>query len=438
MSAVARLSWGGVIRIGLVQAAIGSVVIMMTSTLNRVMIVELGLAAAIPGALVALHFAVQFLFRPRMGHDSDHRNSRSGVILRGMFLLAIAGTAACASVGMARTARVPGLILATLSFSLIGLGVSAAGTPLLALLAQRVAPERRARAAGLVWLMMIAGFVLTTVVTSQLLEPFSFARLTAITGAVGLVAFLVTWAALRGLEGPTQPGLNRATPEASFRTALRSAWQEPAVRRFAAFIFAAMLGYSAQDLILEPFAGAVFGLTPAGSTQVSSIHQGGMLLGMIVAAFLAARFGGLARWAAAGCAASAVAFILLAVTPNAASLALLKAAVFALGLANGAFAIGAVGSMMVQANGDHAGLRMGIFGAAQAVAYAIGGFLGAAGSDVARALMGSSSDGYVAVFLAESVLFAIAAVLVTLDHRPAGRPELDSAEQGETLLAALR
>ena len=48
-----------IVRLGLVQAAIGAVVVLMTSTLNRVMVVELGLPAAVPGGLVALHFAVQ-------------------------------------------------------------------------------------------------------------------------------------------------------------------------------------------------------------------------------------------------------------------------------------------------------------------------------------------------------------------------------------------
>ena len=130
--------------------------------------------------------------------------------------------------------------------------------------------------------------------------------------------------------------------------------------------------------------------------------------------------------------------MLLALTPQLGQVAFLKGAVVLLGLANGAFAIGAVGSMMVEATGEHAGLRMGIFGAAQAVAYAIGGFLGAAGSDVARAALGSASGGYTAVFLAEAVLFGVAALLVATDRRSVARPELASAEQGNTLLAALR
>ena len=67
--------WGGNSRwgldcSGLVQAALGAIIILTTSTLNRVMVVELALPAAIPGALVGWHYAVQ-LSRPRWGYGSE-------------------------------------------------------------------------------------------------------------------------------------------------------------------------------------------------------------------------------------------------------------------------------------------------------------------------------------------------------------------------------
>ena len=46
-------------------------------------------------------------------------------------------------------------------------------------------------------------------------------------------------------------------------------WRETQARRFAIFIFVSMLAYSAQDLILEPFAGAVFGMTPGETTRLA-------------------------------------------------------------------------------------------------------------------------------------------------------------------------
>ena len=73
-----------------------------------------------------------------------------------------------------------------------------------------------------------------------------------------------------------------ARREASFVQGLSDVWAEPNARRFAVFIFVSMLAYSAQDLILEPFAGAVFGMTPGETTQLSGVQHGGSLIGMIL------------------------------------------------------------------------------------------------------------------------------------------------------------
>ena len=57
--------------------------------------------------------------------------------------------------------------------------------------------------------------------------------------------------------------------------------------RFGLFVFISMLAYSAQDLVLEPFAGAVFGFTPGDSTQLGGLQHGGVLIGMIAISILA-------------------------------------------------------------------------------------------------------------------------------------------------------
>ncbi len=46
-AAPAGFGWLAIVRIGLVQAAIGALVMLATTVLNRVMVVELGLLAAI-------------------------------------------------------------------------------------------------------------------------------------------------------------------------------------------------------------------------------------------------------------------------------------------------------------------------------------------------------------------------------------------------------
>ncbi|MBS0252247.1 MAG: PucC family protein, partial [Proteobacteria bacterium] len=92
-----QLGWFGIFRLGLVQAAIGSIVVLTTSTMNRIMVVELALPAVVPGALVGLHYAVQFL-RPVWGHGSDIAKRRTPWIIGGMLTLAIGATVASASI----------------------------------------------------------------------------------------------------------------------------------------------------------------------------------------------------------------------------------------------------------------------------------------------------------------------------------------------------
>jgi MFS transporter, BCD family, chlorophyll transporter len=407
-----------VARLALVQAALGGVVVLLTATLNRVMVVELALPAAIPGVLVALHYGVQLALRPRMGHFGDQHGDLPRWIVLGMLLLALGANGAVALAPMTRTAPAMAYPLLALSFCVVGLGVSLAGTLLLTLLSLRVPAERHARAAAAVWLCMIAGFIVTTVVVGKLIEPFSFAALRQAAAIVGGGAVLVSALALVGIDrnagGVTPRVADR--PAIPFMEALHLVWGDATSRRFAWFIAISMLAYSTQDLILEPFAGAVFGLSPADSTRVSGLHQAGALIGMLATAILSTRVGTPGGWARWGCVASAFALLAIAASPMTASVLGLKASLLALGIANGAFAIGAIGAMMglsAAANPAQAGIRMGVYGAAQAVAQAVGGLSGAVASDELRRVFGSDGVGFGAVFALEAALFAVAAVLAS-------------------------
>jgi BCD family chlorophyll transporter-like MFS transporter len=92
----------------------------------------------------------------------------------------------------------------------------------------------------------------------------------------------------------------------------------------------------------------------------------------------------------------------------------LRANVFALGLANGVFAVAAIGSMMALAGagrGGREGVRMGLWGAAQAIAFAAGGVLGTAAVDMSRLVFPEAANAYGIVFAAEAIVFLWAAVM---------------------------
>ncbi|WP_018260068.1 BCD family MFS transporter [Methylobacterium sp. WSM2598] len=437
-AAPAPFGWGTILRLGLVQTALGAIVVLMTSTLNRVMVVELALPAAVPGALVALHYAVQVL-RPRWGYGSDLGGRRTPWIIGGMALLALGGVGAAAGTVLIATAPAAGFALAILSFLAVGIGVGAAGTSLLVLLSTGVAPRRRGAAATIVWIMMIAGFVVTAPTAGHLLDPFSAGRLVAVSGGVSAIAFAVALAALWGVEPRRPRAAAREAARRPFRQVLGEVWAEPAARRFTIFIFLAMLAYSAQELILEPFAGLVFAMTPGATTKLAGIQNGGVLAGMVLVALVTVRARGrlasLRLWTTGGCLGSAAALLAIAACgagPDAPLLGgpggLLRTCVALLGFFNGVFAVSAIGSMMglAGAGGESRhGTRMGVWGAAQGVAFGLGGFLGAASVDVARLALGAVVPAYATVFAAEAALFVVAAGLAWRIGAPAQAPRPD-------------
>lgn len=408
------LSWTSIFRLGAVQMCLGAIVVICTSTLNRLMVVEGSLPAILPGLLVGLHYAVQ-ITRPNWGYRSDTGGNRTRFIIGGMMVLGLGGFLAALGFVLMGAAFWAGLALSVLAYVLIGAGAGAAGTSLLALLATTTHPRRRAAAAMITWLMMIFGIAVTATVVGKALDPYSQALLLKLVALVGVVAVVLTALAVRGIErrhaGAPEP--QHALP---FRQGFAQIWAEPRARNFTLFIFLSMVAYFMQELILEPYAGLAFGFTPGQSTQLSGAQNGGVFFGMLTVGIAATgfRLGSLRAWVMAGCAGSAAALLAIAMAGQVAGgAAMIQPATMALGFFNGMFAVAAIGSMMALAGeGREAreGTRMGIWGAAQAIAAGFGGVLGAGAADLARHVMGNASA-FGVVFVAEAGLFALATLM---------------------------
>lgn len=405
-----HLSWVQIVRLGLVQMCLGAIVVLMTSTLNRLMVVELALPALVPGLLVGLHYGVQ-ITRPNWGFLSDRGGRRSRWIIGGMVALALGGMLAAAAVPVMEARLWAGLALSVVAYALIGLGVGASGTSLLALLATATAPRRRAAAATITWLMMIFGIAVTATVAGRFLDPYSHVRLLEVVAVIAGGAVALTVLAVAGIEARV-----RAAPEPGslpFRQGMAEIWAEPKARAFTLFVFLSMTAYFMQELILEPYAGLVFGFTPGQTTSLSGAQNAGVFVGMLTVGIAATglRLGSLRGWVIAGCLGSAVA---LAGVALAGPLDLpLVPVVVTLGLFNGMFAVAAIGSMMQLAGEGRTareGTRMGLWGAAQAIAAGFGGLVGATMADVLRTLT-PDATAFGLTFLLEAALFVMSALV---------------------------
>ncbi len=428
------LDWAGVLRLGLVNYSIGSITVLMVSTLNRVMVVELGLPALVPGLLVGFYYVLQ-ISRPGWGHRSDMGGRRTPLMLTGIAVMSLGAMLAAQAIGIFPDHRAAGLALSTLAYGMIGLGAGAAGTSLLALVAVATPQDRRAGASTIVWLMLVFGIATTAAIVGRFLDPYSPARLLGIVGAVAAAATLLSIVALAGVERR----LPMTPPETHLplREGLTEIWREPPSRRFALFVFLSITAYFLQDLILEPYAGLVFGFTPGQTTSMQGVQSSGVFAGMATAGLLATglRIGSLRNWVRGGCIGSAAALTAIALAGPLEAGRLLPL-VAALGFSNGVFAVAMIAAMMRLASNGRSrreGTRLGIWGAAQALASGFGGLIGAAAVDVLRLFL-PVRLAFTPVFMLEAVLFLLSAVLASRAIVGTGEPQRDNmAPNGEML-----
>ncbi len=405
------MSWFAIVRLGGVQAAIGAMVMLCTSLLNRVMVVEYAMAAAVPAGLVAWHYAVQ-LSRPVWGHGSDKGRRRTPWIVGGMAVLA-------GGAMLAVYATVSGsMLLEVLAFTLIGAGVGAAGTSLLAILATQTRPDQRAAAAAITWIMMIVGIIITAGVAGQMLKPFSVERLVVVVCGVAAAAFMLALVSVWGVEKVR--AVEPAQAPADFRSAVIEMMADREARVFTLFVFVSMLAYSMQDMILEPFAGLMFAMSPGETTSLSGVQHIGVLAGMILVGVGGRAFakdaGSLRNWTVAGCLGSALALAGLAIAARVAPHWPIIGNVALLGFCNGIFAVSAIGAMMALAGAGgkaREGVRMGVWGASQAIAFGLGGLIGAVGVDAGRGAMGADGPAFALIFGIEAGIFLLAALVAT-------------------------
>jgi BCD family chlorophyll transporter-like MFS transporter len=332
-----------------------------------------------------------------------------------MAVLAMSVIAAASSIALMSTNTALGIAGAVVSYVGVGVGAGAAGTSLIVLIAKLTSPARKPAAAALVWTMMIAGTAISAITYGKLIDTFSMDRLISVSAAICAVCFAFSVIAIWGIERSVASSDSEPEqPAASFLEAVRDVWSEPQARRMTVFIFVSMLAFSAQEVLLEPFAATAFKWTPGETGGLFGTHRAGIVIGMALGAVIgslgrkhpaAARF-----WVAGGCLASALGLFTLASVGFSGVAGLLKTVVFSLGVANGIYAVAAIGAMISLANagkGAREGTRLGIWGAAQGTAFGLGAVAGPVAVDLARLSLGLGPGAYALLFLVQGILFLI-------------------------------
>ncbi|HEX7718521.1 MAG TPA: BCD family MFS transporter [Woeseiaceae bacterium] len=377
-------------RLSLFQVSVGMAVVLLTGTLNRVMIVELG----VPTWLVALMVSLPLVFAPLralIGFRSDVYRSALGwrrvpFIWIGTMLqfggLAIMPFSLLILSGDTQGPVAFGQAGAALAFLLVGAGLHTTQTAGLALATDLAPKELRPRVVALLFVMLLVGMLISSLVFGGLLADFSQLRLIEVIQGAAVVTVLLNLIALWKQESRDPDRARQEGPRPLFKDAWRSVSSDRRAVRLLVAVALGTAGFAMQDILLEPFGGQILGLSVSATTVLTAILAAGMLAAFAVAA-RSLRLGvDPHRLAGYGALVGIFAFAVVTIVSAIQSVLLFRAGVALIGFGSGLFAVGTLIAAMNLARDGNSGLVLGAWGAVQATASGVGIAAGGALRDV--------------------------------------------------------
>jgi BCD family chlorophyll transporter-like MFS transporter len=405
--------WRKRVQLGLLHTALAITLVPFTSTLNRVMIHELGFSATLVTVLVAL----PYFFSPiqvAIGSYADRHpiwgRRRTPYIVLGL-LMCVGGAFVAPKAAFALAGGgLPALALSGVAFGAWGMGYNFAAVSYFSL-ASELDEKGRSRTIATMFFMMVVGIILTAITVGHLVDPYTPDALVRAFWLVGGAALAIGVIGLIGLE-PRFDARTAVTEERhTWANMTRVILDNRQARLFFWYMIVLLAAILGQDVLLEPYGGQAFGLSPAATTRITAIWGTCMLITLVLAGALQSRLGkkGVARWGAWG---ALIGFALIALSGPVASMSVFYGGVVLLGLGTGLSTVSNLSLMLDMTTAENVGLFIGAWGMATAVARLLGQLLSGVVRDGVSALVASPVTGYVVVFVIEALFLVVSLVML--------------------------
>ena len=433
-AATPELPLGRLLRLALLQVSVGMALVLLIGTLNRVMIVELG----VPASLVGLMISLPLLFAPfraLIGFRSDTHRCELGwrrvpYIWKGTMVqfggLAIMPFALLVLAGAGDSARAPawiGDVGAALAFLLVGAGLHTTQTVGLALATDLAPVEKQPNVVGLMYVMLLLGMIASALLFGSLLVNFTAGRLVQVIQGAAVATVAINLVALWKQEA-RRPRRGTAAAAAPVRDpTFRESWAtfsagENTIRRLVA-VGVGTMAFSMEDVLLEPYGGQILHLTVGSTTKLTAALALGGLSGFALASRVLSRGFDPFRMASVGALVGVPAFLCVIFAAPLGSPLLFALGTLLIGFGGGLFGHGTLTATMNRAPEHQRGLALGAWGAVQAsaagIAVAISGVIrdlvaAAAQHHTSLGSVGGQASGYMAVYAIEVVLLLLTMV----------------------------
>jgi BCD family chlorophyll transporter-like MFS transporter len=393
------------VKIGTFHIGSSAVDLLVSGVWNRVMIVDLGMAAW----PVALLSALRYFLAPLSlwaGHRADTHpilgSRRLAYIWIGRALVLFSLPLIPVSTGLIANGLETGWLLALLGFVMFGSGILISGPAFLALVFDSTSYNRRGLAISIVQFILILSFAFLPLAFARMMPAYDledFLRLSLIIAVgAGLVWFFSVWREER-------PSKIEPREDKGVREEFSGILADKRARRYALFLGASAFFVFMQDAVMEPFGGDVFGLPVGETTRFNAFWGSGVLLGMVVTILFTRRWRpdqqvGTTMW---GLGLLALPLIALGGSAWTANLAMVRPLLVLFGIGVGIFTVGGVSLLMAMSVEAQAAAYLALWSVIQLVSrgagIAAGGFL----RDAALAVTGSFASTYGLVFWVEAI-----------------------------------
>ena len=426
-AASTELPIGKLLRLSLFQAVIGMITALLVGTLNRVMIVELGM----PAWLVATAVAVPVVFAPLralIGYRSDTHPSALGLkripyMWMGTLLM-FAGLAIMPFALLLLSDPPPhtewlGLTGVTLSFVLLGFGMQVTQTAGMALASDLSDDEKRPRVVALLYSMLLLGMIISSLLFGVFLSDFTPTHLIQVIQGCAVVVVIFNLMSLWKQEARADKRGPRE--DKGFQKNWQRLLNQHGMKRFLWTVGLGTAAFSMQDIILEPFGAEVLGLDVSMTSSLTALSAGGSLLAFYLSSVWLGKGMDPCRLASAGVLLGLPAFACVIFSAPLDSALLFRTGTSLIGFSGGLFSVGMLITAMSFCEESLAGLVLGAWGAVQAtasgLAMAAGGFLrDLIGSLASSGALGSSLDSPATAysFVYHIEIYMLFAVLIAL------------------------
>ncbi|MBX2878306.1 MAG: PucC family protein [Granulosicoccus sp.] len=412
------------LRLSLFQVSVGLALVLLVGTLNRVMIVELN----VPSWIVAVMLALPLVFAPfraLIGHKSDNHQCELGwrrvpFIWKGTLWqfggFAIMPFALLVLGQQGESQNFPlwiGHVSAAIAFLLVGAGVHTVQTAGLALATDLTEPESHPKVVGLMYVTLLLGMLVSSLVFGAALQDFSPGRLVRVIQGAAVVTVFLNFIALWQQE--TLGSKRKATPTQA--PSFAQSWArfcegEGTIRRLT-ILGMGTLAFGMADVLLEPFGGHVLNMSVSATTKLTALLALGGLMGFALASRVLGKGADPYRMVLIGALLGVPAFLLVLLAAPLDIPWLFQLGNFMIGFSAALFGHGTLTATMNRAPRDQAGLALGAWGAVQATAAGIAIAFSGVIRDLVNTFTVSTeqlwgiANGYITVYCLEIALLII-------------------------------